>query len=565
MIEPVVLFVDDEPLILRAIERLFRQSPLQILTADNSTDALLILQKTPIAVVVSDYSMPERTGAELLAMVREISPETVRMILSGNNDQDATIEAINRGAVSRFLTKPWDDGDLIKEVEAAVASWQSRIYIDANKALLNQAALVRILDSMPRGETSIRSSVVLIAVRNLDGLEESLGTEGLTRLLTTLAPTSEHLAECRMLALLDNRYFCGILDLSVADQGTSSAIQSLLDAFPANPVVNQQVHRIEYDVGYVDVGADTVDGLTLVRNAQLALQNARTGQTDSVVVYDERMNATRGRQSRLEANLNSALSKDEFSLYYQPKIALSTHSLHGAEALIRWNNEDIGQVSPTEFIPLTERNGLIIDIGEWVINEAIRQWTGWFSASLSSPAISVNVSPRQLKDANFLRRLEETLDTYQILPSQLELEITESMMVDDMERVIVILKDISTLGVKLSIDDFGTGYSSLSYLSRLPVDTIKIDRSFILPMLESTEKLGLVRNLIRLGHDLGMQLVAEGVEDEEQLKVLGEFGCDVIQGYYFSPPIAAADFIARTANILAHRTHENHLLSAHSS
>ena len=564
MIEPVVLFVDDEPAILRAIKRLFRQSPFRILTADGSTEALLILQETPVSVVVSDYSMPERTGAELLAIVREICPGTVRMILSGNNDQEATIDAINQGAVSKFLTKPWEDRSLLREIDAAVKIWQSRIYIDASKALLNQAALIRFMDSTLLRQKPTRSLVVLISVRNLDSLQLNLGVEGLFRFLTALAPAYENLAECQMLALLDDQHFCGILDLSDTDHSASSAIQSLLNAFPANPIVNQQEHRIEYDVGYVEVGPYDTDGLRLVRNAQLAIQNARNDLSNTVVVYDERMNATRGRQSKLETGLNSALTKEEFTLYYQPKIALSTHSLHGAEALIRWNSEGIGMVSPTEFIPLTERSGLIVDSGEWVINEAILQWTTWFPDSLSGPAISVNISPRQLKDPRFLQRLESTLHTHPIQPSLLELEITESMMVDDIDRIIEVLEVVRKLGVKVSIDDFGTGYSSLSYLSRLPVDTIKIDRSFILPMLESTEKLTLVRNLITLGHDLGMQLVAEGVENKDQLNVLGEFGCDVIQGYYFSPPVPAAEFIAKTSDILTLQTHDHRLLSANS-
>lgn len=564
MIEPIVLFVDDEPAILRAIKRLFRQSPYRILTADSSTDALLILQEALVSVVVSDYSMPERTGAEFLAIVREMRPDTVRMILSGNNDQEATIQAVNQGAISRFLTKPWVDSALLSEIDAAVATWHSRIYMDADKQLLKQATLTQVMGSTLLRETPPHSVIAVIAVRNLETMEQDLGTEGLIRFLTSLAPSCKTLPECLSLALLDNRHFCAFIDLSHSDKDTPATLQSLLAEFPARPVLDSQEYRIEYDVGYVEAQPGEVDGPQLIRNAQLALRNAREGQSDTVVVYDERMNATRGRQSKLEANLNSALSRGEFSLHYQPKIALSTHSLHGAEALIRWNSESVGMVSPTEFIPLTERSGLIIDIGEWVIKEAIQQWMAWFPDTVSSPIISVNVSPRQLNDARFLHRLESTLAVCQIHPSHLELEITESMMLDDMEGVITVLKQISKLGVKLSIDDFGTGYSSLSYLSRLPIDTIKIDRSFILPMLESTEKLTLVKNLIRLGHDLGMQLVAEGVENEEQLSVLGEFGCDVIQGYYFSQPVAATEFLARTNDILTLQTQGNHLLSVNS-
>ncbi|MGQ7848312.1 EAL domain-containing response regulator [Granulosicoccus sp. 3-233] len=564
MIEPIVLFVDDEPAILRAIVRTFRQSPLQVLTAESPTEALEILRASTVAVLVSDYCMPETSGAELLGIIREISPDTVRMILSGNNDQKATIDAINQGAVSRFLTKPWNDELLISEIGAAVAIWESRVYWDPGKALFKQAPLLQHLDSILSRDRPPRSAMALIAVRNLESMEEHLSAEDLLRMLGALPVVGTIPSTTRLLGLTDDRHFCAFLDLADSDQDMPSAVQSLLSELPVNAVVHEQKHRVEYDVAFAEVEPDDLEGAALLRKAQLAMQNAKTARSDSIVVYDRRMLATHGRKSRLEISLNSALSRQELSLHYQPKIETSTHEMRGAEALLRWHSESLGVVSPTEFIPLAERSGLITEIGEWVINEAVRQWREWFPDTMTSPVISVNVSPRQLNDTNFLQRLMHTLDTHRFQPSNLELEITESMMLDDMHKVIEILTQIRKLGVRLSIDDFGTGYSSLSYLSRLPVDTVKIDRAFILPMLESTEKRTLVRNLIRLGHDLGMQLVAEGVETGEQLTVLREFECDLIQGYYFSPPVSTAEFIEKTSALTTPLTIGERRLSVNS-
>ena len=559
--DPVILFVDDEPAILNAIKRIFRHSPLQILTAENAAEALKILRHIPVSVLVSDYSMPHQTGAELLAAAQTIRPETVRIILSGNGDQNATINAINLGGVSKFLTKPVDNDQLINEVEKAVMQWQSRIYVNSEKKLLNQAALLQLINAELLRDSSMDAIAVVLAVRGIERLEERFGKESVREILSDMAPSRESLESGASLALLSNHHYCGFIKRYDLNDDPRDTAQSLLATLPVNPVFEQQAHRVTYDVGYAMMEPDESDGEMLISKAQLAMQAARDSRASRVVGFDQQMIAIRGRQSELESSLNSALSDGEFVLFYQPKINSSNHSLHGAEALIRWNSGTLGRVPPDEFIPLTERNGMIDDIGEWVINEAMSQWMHWFCESESAPSVSVNVSSHQLNNAGFIKSLERALDRHGMSPSLLELEITESLMVEDMNKIVELLQSVRDLGIKLSIDDFGTGYSSLSYLSRLPVDTIKIDRSFIMPMLESDEKLSLVRNLIKLGHDLGMQLVAEGVEQEEQLVVLREFGCDITQGYYFSPPVAADEFIQKTCDILDQQAHNTHLMS----
>jgi len=218
--------------------------------------------------------------------------------------------------------------------------------------------------------------------------------------------------------------------------------------------------------------------------------------------------------------------------------------LHGAEALLRWNNPTLGFVSPLDFIPVAEENDLISEIGHWVMETASYQWNDWFKGQKTDVRISVNVSPRQLWDRQFVEQVSQVLVSTKIDPSVLELEITESVMMQDIETAISVLHEIKSLGVKTSIDDFGTGYSSLNYLHRLPLDVLKIDRSFVLPLEERKESQSLVKNLIVLGQDLNMEIVAEGVENEAQLDLLLNMGCDVIQGYYYSPPITTDEFTA---------------------
>jgi len=547
MMEPIILFVDDEPGILRAIKRIFHRSDLKIMTATNANEALSILKELPISVMVSDYSMPEQTGAELLEQARAIRPETVRLILSGNNDQTATIAAINQGRISKFLTKPFDKDDLRLEIDAAVAEWQTRVYKSTTKKILKKTSLLQLIDTEQSQNGDSDSLVVVF------------------ELLINIAPSHEQLDDGVSLALMSDGHFCSFIKYNKGITDARDVISSLLDKFECNPVVDGREHSVSFDVGYAVSQGELMDGATLVGNAQSAMKVAQDNQAGRIVLYEQQLTSSRGRLLTLESGLRTALINNEFVLFYQPKIDITNQSLHGAEALIRWNSASLGQVPPFEFIPLTERNGMIDVIGEWVMNEAASQWTSWFPDADSGPAISVNVSAVQLKNVDFIHSLERTLTQHNIPPSLLELELTESLMVDDMSAVIKKLTTIKNLGVKLSIDDFGTGYSSLSYLSHLPVDTIKIDRSFIMQMLDSDEKLAMVRNMIRLGHDLGMQLVAEGVEDVDQLLVLQELGCDITQGYYFSPPVSSNEFIEKSCQILNSFTSPINTLAANSA
>jgi EAL domain-containing protein (putative c-di-GMP-specific phosphodiesterase class I)/CheY-like chemotaxis protein len=537
-----ILFVDDEPSILSAIRRTLRRSPYNILTADSPEKAIEIIGSMPISVLFSDYTMPGKTGAELLAVAKKIRPEMIRIILSGNGDQEATIESINQGSASRFITKPWDDGALTAEIDDAVAKWEASRYSDYQKGILNQAAFIDAVEELSTSGEIENLAAVYFGVQDFDRMQLRLGRDQVSEFLRSIAPESSARDMCLAFGLMNDNHYCAILPTDGNSKALEERVLSLIDQFPRTVEFDGQKYRVLMDIGYHTVSAGKENATLLIENALTACQHTKTAKMLKVASYDVSMDEKKDSLKNIENGLYDALSENEFDLYYQPKVNTLDGSLYGAEALIRWNHKQLGMVSPLDFIPLAEQGDTIIDIGNWVMGEAARQWVDWFGLSALNTAVSVNVSPVQLQDPTIVKRVESVLLETGIDPASFELEITETMMVENAQATIRVLNEIKELGVMLAIDDFGTGYSSLSQLKFLPVDTLKIDRSFISPMLESGQSRKLVRNLIKLGHDLGIEIVAEGVEDKKQLEILKGYGCDVIQGYYFGKPVPASDF-----------------------
>ena len=276
----------------------------------------------------------------------------------------------------------------------------------------------------------------------------------------------------------------------------------------------------------------------LLRNADAALQLARRAGGDTLVHYSEEINAQAAQRIATEAALRHAVERGELELHYQPQQALGDDALVGFEALLRWRR-DGALVAPDQFIPLAEESGLIVPIGGWVLEAACRQLQAWQEQGLAVP-VAVNISPRQFAAPGFLSHLETLLATSGVKPALLELEINEGVVMEDAEAAIALLKRLRALGLRLAIDDFGTGYSSLAYLSRFPIDKLKIDQSFVRNMASVGEQRAIVQATIGLGHSLGLSVIAEGVETDEQRSLLCGWRCDQIQGYYYSRPLPAA-------------------------
>ena len=284
------------------------------------------------------------------------------------------------------------------------------------------------------------------------------------------------------------------------------------------------------------------DDQAVLKNADLAMYVAKAEGKNNYQFYSPALRARSSGRVAIETYLRHALERNEFSLHYQAKVNVETDAITGVEALLRWNSMALGSVAPAQFIPVAEETGLIIPIGRWVLRTACAQSAQWLREGLPAVRICVNLSMRQLQDDGLISDIGTALRDSGVRPDLLELELTESAIMHNAERAVRVLREIKALGVRLAIDDFGTGYSSLAQLKRLPIDTLKVDRSFIREIPRDAEDRAITEAIIAMGKTLSLTIVAEGVETPQQKAFLREHACDEMQGYYFSTPIPAGEF-----------------------
>ncbi|MET0093531.1 MAG: GGDEF domain-containing phosphodiesterase, partial [Sedimenticola sp.] len=290
------------------------------------------------------------------------------------------------------------------------------------------------------------------------------------------------------------------------------------------------------------------DVQTLIKNADAAMYRAKERGKNRYCFYTMDLTRSALERLQLENDLRLAIKRDEFQVYYQPQYSLSNRQLVGAEALLRWKHSELGYVSPIKFIPLAESVGLILSIGEYVLRESCIQMKRWLEAGHALERIGVNVSGQQIQRGDFVQTVRNILEETGLEPQYLELEITESFIMEQANEAITALEELRSLGVTLAIDDFGTGYSSLSYLKRLPIDKLKIDRSFINDIPDDSNDMAIAKAIIALGKTLQLKVIAEGVETEEQEAFVCFEGCDEVQGFYYSRPVPEAEFVGFLEN-----------------
>jgi EAL domain-containing protein (putative c-di-GMP-specific phosphodiesterase class I) len=322
---------------------------------------------------------------------------------------------------------------------------------------------------------------------------------------------------------------------------TAAEVNRTLDAIVAacfaEPFrVGSEQLRIVCHAGVALFPGDGIDADGLLRNAEAALRRSKRSG-DRIVFYAPEMNARVAEALAIETSLRRAIDQREFVLHYQPKIDLASVRITGVEALIRWRDPDKGLIPPAHFMPVLEETGMIVEVGRWVVEQAFIDLRTWAAHGISVPRVAVNVSAIQLQGKNFVDGVIEEIRRGGDLPEWLELEITESVVMGNVEDNIRKLSILRGMGVTVAIDDFGTGYSSLSYLSKLPLDSLKIDRSFVSRMTGSAEAVSIVSTIITLGHALNLKVIAEGVETEEQSQSLTRLGCDEAQGFLFAKPL----------------------------
>jgi len=323
--------------------------------------------------------------------------------------------------------------------------------------------------------------------------------------------------------------------------GVARVARRLQEAFVAPFKIGSDELFVTSSIGIAMYPDDGADAETLLRNADAAMYDAKQHGRNNYSFYMKEMNARARDRLSLEGRLRKAIELEQFELHYQPQIDLRNNKLIGLEALVRWADPEKGLVSPMEFIPLAEETGLIVPLGEWILKRACRQMKAWNGTALDGVRVAINLSLRQVKERNFAHLVGEVLAANGLSPAQLELELTESVLMEDSDGPSRILDSLKAMGLSLSIDDFGTGYSSLSYLKRFAINSLKIDRSFVRDMESDANDQAIITAIIAMAHKLNLDVVAEGVETREQALLLRQFNCDQIQGYWVSRPLPPAD------------------------
>jgi diguanylate cyclase (GGDEF)-like protein len=465
------------------------------------------------------------------------------------------------GILALYATSPnffhADEMNLLTELAGDVAfaidhiEKQERLeylsYYDQLTGLANRTLFLdRVNQCLRAAAGRERLALVLIDLERFNDINDSLGRPAGDELLRQVAAwLTKRVGDSSRLSRVGADHFAVVSPVVSARTDVGQSIEAGLRAFLKHPFqLSGACYRLGAKIGVALFPDDGGTAETLFANAEAALKLAKSC-ADPYLFYAKTMTSTVAGRLSLENQLRQALDREEFVLHYQPKISLNTGKIVGAEALIRWNDPNTGLVPPGRFIPILEETGLIYDVGRWALHKALEDYLCWRRTGLAAVRIAVNVSPLQLGNRGFVDEIERIVKSDPLAASGLELEITESLIMADVKHSVASLQKVRSMGVTVAIDDFGTGFSSLSYLSKLPINTLKVDRSFVAELAGVPESNLLVAMIINLAHSLKLNVVAEGVETEDQASVLRALGCDHVQGYLYSKPVPVSVFSSR--------------------
>ncbi|NOU00693.1 MAG: EAL domain-containing protein [Gallionella sp.] len=423
--------------------------------------------------------------------------------------------------------------------------YQSLVNRDALTGLPNRQLLNdRIIQAIAYADRSNHLvAIVFIDLDNFKLINDSLGHTAGDQLLIIIAEKLQAaIRPVDTIARLGGDEFVLILYDLASEAYVSQEIDRINQVFAAPFLVSKREIFVSYSAGFSLYPQDGKNAETLLMNADVAMYRAKEQSGNSFQFYAPEMHAKINDRLLLESTMRHALEAEEFHLLYQPQIDLKSKQVFGMEALIRWIHPTLGTISPEKFISLAEDTGLIVPIGEWVIKAACQQLRDYQDAGLKNLSVAVNLSGRQFKEANLIPSIAKILKDTGIAAELLELELTESVLMDNSNQLISTLDQLKSMGLKLAIDDFGTGYSSLSYLKRFPMDKLKIDQSFIKDIGLGGDDSAIVKAIIYLGHSLNLRVIAEGIESSAQMEFLTENNCDEGQGFYYGTPLSPEDF-----------------------
>lgn len=414
-------------------------------------------------------------------------------------------------------------------------------YFDLLTGLFNRNYFVkRLNDSLQTADQERFSVAVLyIDIDDFKVINDSLGIVAGDEVIQMFAQDIEGLLDEKMFAArMSNDEFCIAVINPVGNRTVDKIYQKISKLLRKTyKLINGRETQFTVSIGVAEYPECGDNALSIIKNAEIALFAVKNNGKNHIGYYDNEMYSSFFEALRLERRLNAAISNEDFVLYYQPQFDTKTKKLRGVEALVRWKNE--GEfVPPSLFIPVSERNGSIIPIGDWVINQAISTLSKWKNEFKYEGIMSINISTIQIRKEDFIRKLKAVIDKFYVDPEDIEIEITESVLIEDLDGVIAKINSMRAYGIKVSLDDFGTGFSSLSYLKNLPIDTLKIDKAFIDGIAKESSTAIITQSVINMVKQLGVETVAEGVENIEQFESLKQMNCDNIQGYLLGKPMS---------------------------
>ncbi|MBN1379056.1 MAG: EAL domain-containing protein [Gammaproteobacteria bacterium] len=583
---PSLLIVDDEPSVLTSLTFLFKRHGYDVLAAEHPEKALEQVASLrdigSLGVVISDYRMPTMSGIELLHEIAKFAPEAKRILLTAKSDLVTVMDAVNEGGLYRFLTKPCSYELLLRTVEEAFLVFNSaqenrQLNEELRQANIQLRSLSKKLEARVEHTTkelraaiyfdrltglpsielmhdrlavaiqsAIRSAqtitVIYIGIENFSLINENLGHKIGNDLLCAFAARLEALIwEGDSAGRMHGDRFALIISNTAPGEPANELITRLLGLLQQPFQIGEQQIYLDANFGIAFFPEDGSSPQALLSHAEVAMHQARKDPDASYRFYSEDINRQSNERFILHSQIRAALENGEFKVHYQPRINVITGKIIGVEALLRWQHPERGLLPPAEFLYALEETGLIRQAGEWVLNEVCKSVVEWQAEVGHSLHVAVNVSPIQLKAGDFRDLVEKAIEHSKLDLSKttLELEITENIFLSDMEQVREQLNSLRQMGIKIAIDDFGTGYSSLSYLIKLPIHYLKIDRTFVIDITKSRDAKAIVRAITSLAQSLRLQVVAEGIETEDQLEAMRTLDCEEFQGFLFSRPVSA--------------------------
>ncbi len=543
--------LDDADFLAASLRR-NKKERVEISHVTSVRDAGRRLEHEQFDVILLDLHLPDASGAEVVDAIQVVDQTTPVVVLSGQDDEEFALNILNKGVQDYLVKWEGESKGILRAIRYAIERKRSELrlnYLAQYDPLTGIPNRQYFHDQLERATARARRDGKKVALLFLDLdqfkiVNDTMGHNAGDTLLREMADRLKRSVRAGdVLARLGGDEFAVLLEGLDGALDAETTAKGILDVIAEPFEIDGRQISVTTSIGITVYPNDNSHPATLVKNADIAMYQAKEQGRNNFKFFTERMHIELVEYHQLEHDIQQAIADELFTLVYQPKVNLLTRKLQGLEALLRWTCPKRGEISPAQFIPVAEQSGHIVPLGHWVMNEVCRTLNRWIATGVPAVPVSINVSARQFQQADFHRRVDNVLRRQGVDPRLIELELTEGLLMEDTEMAQHALQQLKGTGIRISIDDFGTGHSCLNYLRRFPIDVLKIDKSFVQDVDSSEDSEIIIEAIISLARSLRLETVAEGVETREQLNFLVDRGCRIAQGFLFGQPMTAQEVL----------------------